>query len=77
MSWEAKVHRVIARLAATAHRQSNTDRAGKRYKRHRPYRLPEAAEQLVRCLGDRDRSRGERACKATMEQLRREGVKID
>jgi hypothetical protein len=77
MSWEDKVQRVIGKLSADAYRRANTDRAGNKYRRHRPYRIPEEAETLVKCLGDRDRTRGEKLCKATMEQLRRAGVRID
>lgn len=77
MSWEEKVGKVIGKLAHSAQQAANTDRAGKRYKRHRPYRLPEEADALVKCLGDRDRVRGERACKEIMEGLRRAQAEID
>lgn len=78
MSWEKKVDRVIAALAQQAYREANYARRGrKKAKRHRPYRLPEEADRLVKCLGDRDRKRGERTCKEIMEGLRRRGAKID
>ena len=77
MGWEEKVQRVIGKLSAEAYRRANTDRTGKKFKRHRPYRIPEEAEALVKCLGDHNRARGEEACKTMMEQLRRQGVEID
>lgn len=77
MAWEEKVHKVIGKLAAQAYKQTNYDRQGHKYKKHRPYRLPEEADSLVKCLGDKDRVRGEHTCKEIMEGLRRSREEID
>lgn len=75
--WHAKVHRVIAQMARKSYEQTNTNAAGERYKRHRPYSLPDEANQLVGHLGDRDQVRGERGAKEVMEGMRRRGMVID
>jgi len=77
MSWRAKVERVIGKLSAQAYRATNTSPSGSKYKRHHPYRIPEEAQELVACLGDRDQVRGERTCKTIMEGLRRRRADID
>ena len=75
--WEDKVERVIGKLSFAAWAHANHDRSGKRYKKHRPYSLPEEAAELVSCLGDRDRHRAEVRAKEIMEGLRRAGMEID
>ena len=77
MSWESKVERVIGKLSYAAWDAANHDRSGHRYKRHRPYRLPEEADELVKTLGMRDRRAAEIKAKEIMEGLRRAGLEID
>lgn len=78
MSWEDKVSRVIGKLSNQAYRQVNYDKQGrKKFKKDRPYHIPDEANQIVKCLGDKDRERGERTCKEIMEGLRRSGAQID
>lgn len=76
-TWESKVQQVIGVLAATAYKKANYNKQGRKYKKHRPYRIPEEADQLVQCLGDRNRKRGEITCKRIMEGLRQAQVPID
>ena len=76
-SWENKVERVIGKLSYAAWYDANHDNAGRRYKKHHPYRLPEEAVELTECLGDHNRSRAERRAKEIMEGLRRADVDID
>jgi hypothetical protein len=76
-TWENKVEKVIGRMAQAAWHQANHDKTGKKYKKHRPYRLPEEAEELVKILGMHDRKRAEMKAKEIMEGLRRSGVAID
>lgn len=77
MSWENKVERVIAKLSYASWYKANHDRAGRRYKKHRPYRLPEEASELVATLGDHNRRRAEIRAKEIMEGFRRAGADID
>ena len=76
-NWEAKVERVIGKFAYASWHQANHDRSGRRYKRHRPYSIPDEARRLVEILGLRDRTAAERAAKSYMEGLRRLGFNID
>lgn len=73
MTWQAKVNRVIAQLSHAAWRAANHDKHGRRYARHRPYRIPQEASDLVEALGRDD----ETDAKAIMESLRRAGKRID
>lgn len=57
--WERKAHRIIADLSLQAQTEANTRTNGKRYKVHRPYTIPEVADDLVRILGMRDRAAAE------------------
>ena len=76
-TWENKVQSVIGKLSQVAYAQTNLDPSGKRYKTHRPYRLPDEANDLVQILGLHDRKDAEHRAKAYMEGLRRRGLKID
>ncbi len=77
MSWESKVQRVIGKLSYVAWDAANHDASGRRYKRHRPYRMPAEADELVKILGMQDRRVAERKAKEIMEGLRRAGLEID
>lgn len=76
-TWENKVERVISLFAQQAYRDANFDKHGKKYKRPRPYRMPEEAEKLVQVLGMHDRKKAEIKAKEMMELLRIQGHKID
>ena len=58
-TWENKVEEVIGKLNHIAWFQANHDKQGKRFKKHRPYRVPEEAQRLVECLGMHDRREAE------------------
>lgn len=75
--WEHKAADVVSKLSYQSWYQANHDKHGHRYKRHHPYSIPEEAEELVRILGMHDRRAAEIQAKEIMEQLRREGRKID
>ena len=49
-AWKEKTHRVIQRLSVKSYNQSNIKKNGKRYKKHRPYSIPEDAQELIECL---------------------------
>jgi hypothetical protein len=53
-SWEEKAHRIIGALCLKAYREKNIHSDGTRYKKHRPYAVPEAANSLVKCLSSGD-----------------------
>jgi hypothetical protein len=74
--WRDKVLRVVGALSQEAWRRANHDKGGKRYKKHRPYALPEDVQALIRCL-DQSGDAGEQTAKEIMERLRREGTRID
>ena len=74
--WETKVHGVIAKLSYAAWRTSNY-KDGNRYRRHRPYALPDEARALVDALGMNDRFLAELKAKSVLDQLRRAGTDID
>lgn len=75
--WEKKVESVIGRLSHIAWHQANHDKLGNRYKRHHPYRIPEEAQELVKCLGMHDRRAAEIRAKEIMWGLRDSQVPID
>jgi hypothetical protein len=75
--WEGKVHRVVALLSRAAWAKANLGPDGRPRKKHRPYRIPEEASELVRVMGLRDRREAEYQAKSIMEDLRRRGVEID
>lgn len=52
-----RAHRLIASDARIAWRKANTRPNGRRYKRHRPYSLPDRAAALVEALGSGDPER--------------------
>ena len=51
--WELKAHRVIASLCHASWYEANHIR-GKKKRTHVPYRVPQDAETLVKCLADGD-----------------------
>jgi hypothetical protein len=55
--WRRKAHTIIESLAWQSYQQTNYDRSGRKYKKHRPYRLPMVAEVLVECLNTNDEIR--------------------
>lgn len=59
VSWRDKASQIIAELSYTAWYHANHSKAGKRYKAHRPYTIPELAEELVACLAENDLERAE------------------
>lgn len=67
--WEAKAHRIIADAAYAAWRQENHGRTEKRYRKHRPYAIPDEAHKLVAILGWHDRKAAEHAAKAIFQAL--------
>ena len=76
-TWENKVEEVIGKLNHIAWFQANHDKQGKRFKKHRPYRVPEEAQRLVECLGMHDRREAEIQAKEYMELLRIRRLPID
>ena len=57
MNWRNKAHTEIAKLCKESHRQANTNKSGKPYKRLRPYSVPELARDLIDCLNTDDEHR--------------------
>ncbi len=49
-----KAHRIIGVLCMASYVQANTRKDGGRYKKHRPYSVPEEAEELIDCLNRDD-----------------------
>jgi hypothetical protein len=76
-TWENKIEEVIGKLSYTAWFQANHNKQGKRFKKHRPYRVPEEAQYLVECLGLHDRRKSEILAKEYMELLRIRRLSID
>jgi hypothetical protein len=58
-TWEDKAHRLIYNLCRASYLQANTKKDGTKYKKHRPYTVPEFAEKLVDVLGWHDRKKAE------------------
>lgn len=52
--WREKASRVIGQLCRDAWYKLNHDKHGKRFKRHRPYTVPDDAQTLVDCLNKND-----------------------
>jgi len=76
-TWENKVEEVIGRLSRAAWYQANHDKSGKRFKKHRPYTIPDEAKRLVEILGMHDRREAEIQAKECMELYRIQGLPID
>ena len=53
-SWRTKADRIIGELSFQAWHAANHDKAGRRYKKHRPYTIPLMADRLVECLSASD-----------------------
>lgn len=77
MSWEDKVQRVIGRLSYASWYEANHDASGHRYKRHRPYSIPQEARDLVEILGMKNRREAEHRAKEAMMLYRQQGLPID
>lgn len=60
LAWERKAHDIIKSLAWDAYKQAGN----KPGKKHKTYWLPTYAEELVKCLGMRDREEAEKRAKA-------------
>lgn len=54
MSWRHKAERIIAAECFESWRRMNHSKSGRRYKKHRPYRVPERSERLLACLNTND-----------------------
>ena len=76
-TWEHKIHDVIGKLCYVSWYQTNHDKQGKRYKKHRPYSRPQEAQRLVEILGMHDRRQAECDAKGYMQLLRIQGKDID
>jgi hypothetical protein len=59
-TWRDKAHEVIHAACKQSYLQMNTNKAGKLYKKPRPYAVPEVAEKLIGCL-NRDDEHGAKA----------------
>jgi hypothetical protein len=49
-TWRDKAHRIISDLCRQSYLQAETTKAGKRRKRHVPYSVPQAAQDLIDCI---------------------------
>jgi hypothetical protein len=58
-TWRDKADRTIAELCMAAFKAANTKRDGSRYKKHRPYSVPEKAAELANLLGWKDQKAAE------------------
>ena len=76
-TWENKIQDVIGKLCYASYKQANYNKQGIKYKKHRPYSIPEEAQVLVKCLGMHDRRKAEISAKECMEELRLRRVPID
>ena len=56
-AWEKKAHRIISIVCKQSYKQTNTRKNGKKYKKHRPYHVPQLAKDLIKCLEDQDEER--------------------
>ena len=54
MAWREKAQRLIGEACMAAYLKANTKPDGTRYKKHRPYSVPEHAQALVDALGAND-----------------------
>lgn len=54
MDWRDKAHRLIGNMCRVSYLRVNTKKGGGLYKKHRAYSVPEAAEELIDCLGRED-----------------------
>lgn len=57
VSWWHKAQEVIAEEAFACWQKANTKKNGKRYKKHRPYSLPDWCNALVEACGQRNEAR--------------------
>lgn len=54
MAWREKAERLIAEACLEAYRKTNTKPDGTRYRKHRPYAVPEHAQALLEALNADD-----------------------
>ncbi len=50
----SKAHRIIGVLCMASYVKANTRKNGRRYKKHRPYSVPEEAQDIIDCLNRDD-----------------------
>ena len=55
--WRNKAHKIINNLCRESYLKSNLLPNGKLRKKHVPYAVPEAAEELIKCLNNNDEKR--------------------
>ena len=61
--WEVKAHAIIFYQSYQAWRRVNVREDGSRYKKNRPYFIPEFSRKLVKILGMHDREEAEKQAK--------------
>jgi hypothetical protein len=71
-AWEQKASSIVKKLAQAAYEDSG-NRVGKK---HKPYRLPVFADELIKCLNMHDRQEAEKRSKSLFA-LYHEGTYID
>jgi hypothetical protein len=57
MIWQSKAHKIIEQLSRESYEAANRLPNGQWRKRHRPYAIPEAARELIKCLDANDEHR--------------------
>ena len=55
--WVVKAHEVISKLCLQAYVEANTRPNGMKYKKYRPYTVPEEAQELTKCIAEDDELR--------------------
>ena len=53
-TWQDKAHRIIGILCYESFIKANTRKHGGLYKKHKPYSVPDIANELVVCLANDD-----------------------
>ena len=54
MSWEERAKTVVGKLCKEEFARVNTKKNGQRYKKHRPYVIPETAQSIINALNSND-----------------------
>jgi len=67
MAWQEKAKRLIAEACLEAYRKANTKPDGTRYRKHRPYRVPEHAQALLDALNADDEEKAKAVMLYTYE----------
>lgn len=60
MAWQDNVKKVIAEDCRQAYLEAQTDKKGGRYKKYRPYIVPETSRALVNALNNNDEAEAKR-----------------